>query len=116
MSDFSIQPAGHSPIHSIRHVASSSSLNAVSGSRRTDAFNVSSAGPSDGAAAGDRVELSDMAKHLARMRDMPDTRQDRVDSVRSAIDRGVYDTEDRLDVALDRALEQLMQEEDQLGL
>ncbi len=107
MSDFSIQPAGHSPIHSIRHVASSSSLSSVSGSRRMDAYNASSIG----AAGGDRVELSDMAKLLAKMRDMPEVRQDRVDSVRNAIDRGTYETSDRIDLAID----QLLQEEDLLG-
>lgn len=107
MSDFSIQPAGHSPIHSIRHVASSSSLSSASGTRRMDAFDVSSTG----SAGGDRVELSDMARLLAKMRDMPEVRQDRVDSVRNAIDRGVYETSDRIELAID----QLLQEEDLLG-
>ena len=111
MSDFSIQPAGHSPIHSIRHVASSSSLSSVSGSRRTDAFNLSSTGTSGASPGADRVELSETAKLLDKMRDMPEVRQDRIASVRNAIDRGVYETDDRIESAID----QLLQEEDLLG-
>lgn len=106
MTDFSIQPAGHGPIHSVRNVPSLTHPTS-SGIGRLEAFE-SSAPRQD---AGDRVEISDMARLLAKMRDMPAVRQDRIDHVRSAIDRGLYDTDDRLNVALD----QLIEEEDLLG-
>lgn len=105
MSDLSIHPAAHGPVHPVRSVASLSHASSSS-IRRSEMFDP--APSSDGA---DRVELSDMARLLAKMRDMPTVRQDRVDHVRSAIDRGLYESDDRLDLAIDK----LIQEEDLLG-
>ena len=102
MSDLSIQPAANGPVHAIRNVASLSHTS-PSGIRRLDPFDVA---PLAGARA-DRVELSEMAQLLARMREMPDVRQDRVDMARSAIDRGLYETDDRIDHAIDRMIEDM---------
>jgi hypothetical protein len=106
MTDFSIQPAGHGPVHAVRNVPTLTHPTS-SGIGRLEAFE-DSAPRHD---VGDRVEISDMARLLAKMRDMPSVRQDRIDQVRSAIDRGLYDTPDRLDLALD----QMIEEEDLLG-
>jgi anti-sigma28 factor (negative regulator of flagellin synthesis) len=57
------------------------------------------------------VELSDFARLLAKMRDMSDVRHDRVQRVRSAIDRGNYDTPERVSQAMDR----MIREEDLLA-
>src|SRR5688500_16190892 len=67
MSDLSIQPAAHGPLHAIRNVASLSHAS-PSGIHRLDPFDPA---PLAGARA-DRVEVSEMAHLLARMRDMPD--------------------------------------------
>ena len=102
MSDLSIQPAANGPMHAIRNVASLSHAS-PSGIRRLDPFDVA---PLAGARA-DRVELSEMARLLARMREMPDVRQDRVDMARSAIQLGLYETDDRLDGAIDRLIDDM---------
>jgi hypothetical protein len=73
------------------------------GIRRLDPFDVA---PLAGARA-DRVELSETAQLLARMREMPDVRQDRIDMARSAIERGLYETDHRLDLAIDRLIEDM---------
>jgi hypothetical protein len=105
MSDLSIHPAGHSPVHSIRGVPSLSHPSPNGVNRLAPA---ESAPP---AHSGDRVELSDVARLLARMREMPEVRQDRIDQVRSALERGGYDSDARLDLAVER----LIEEEDLLG-
>ena len=102
MSDLSIQPAAHGPLHAIRNVASLSHAS-PSGIHRLDPFD---AAPLAGARA-DRVEVSEMAHLLARMRDMADVRQDRIDMARSAIERGLYETDHRVDLAIDRLIEDM---------
>lgn len=109
MSDLSINPAAHGPINPVRTVASLSHSSS-SGVRRFDAADASS--PSFGE---DRVELSDMARLLNKMRDMPEIRQDRIADVRDAIVRGEYDSPARLNAALDKMLNEIA-EEDTLGL
>ncbi len=56
---------------------------------------------------GDRVELSTHARFFDQIRRLPEGRSDRVDEVRTAIMSGTYETEQKLDVALDRLLEDL---------
>ncbi len=51
----------------------------------------------------DRLELSDRAVLLSRLRDLPAVRADLVQRVKSEIDTGAYDTPDKLDAAV-RAL------------
>lgn len=110
MSDLSINPASHGPIHPVRNVASLSHTTSSSGIRRFDAADASS--PSFGE---DRVELSETARLLNKMRDMPDLRHDRIADVREAIVRGDYDAPARLDAALDKMIDEIA-EEDALGL
>lgn len=49
----------------------------------------------------DRVELSDRARLLSKLSQLPAVRQDLVDQVRRQIEAGEYDTPGRLDGALD---------------
>jgi len=56
---------------------------------------------------GDRVELSDHARFLDRLRRMPPTQTDRVQQIRQAIADGTYETDDKLEVAIDRIMEEL---------
>ncbi len=102
MSDLSIQPAANGPVHAIRNAASLSHAS-PNGIRRLEPFDAAPlAGP-----RADSVELSEMARLLARMRETPDVRQDRVDMARGAINRGLYETEDRIDLAIDRLIDDM---------
>ncbi|MBX3354194.1 MAG: flagellar biosynthesis anti-sigma factor FlgM [Phycisphaeraceae bacterium] len=55
----------------------------------------------------DRAEISDHARHLERLRSLPDVRSAKVDAIRDSIARGTYDTPERMKVALQRLLDDL---------
>ncbi len=55
----------------------------------------------------DQVVLSDTAQLLSKLRELPDTRQDLVDRVRAAIADGTYESEDKVDAAIENLLEDL---------
>jgi hypothetical protein len=55
----------------------------------------------------DRVDLSEHARHLERLRQLPDIRQSKVEAARSAIADGVFETPDRLRAALLRMLDEI---------
>ncbi len=59
------------------------------------------------AVAGDRVELSRHAVLLDRLRHLPDVRADLVNDVRTAIRDGTYETDENLNGAVARLLEDL---------
>ena len=61
-----------------------------------------------GGRAGDRVELSDQARLLNQLRSLPPVREGLVDRVRSEIADEAYLTDAKLDVAIDRLLEDLV--------
>ncbi len=56
---------------------------------------------------GDRVELSQHAVLLDRLRQLPDVREDLVDEVRKAIADGTYQTDDKLTAAVEGLLPEL---------
>ncbi|MEM7756060.1 MAG: flagellar biosynthesis anti-sigma factor FlgM [Planctomycetota bacterium] len=58
-----------------------------------------------GVRSTDRVEVSDMARLLAKMNDMPDIRADLVSKVRGEIASGKYENEEKLELAIDAMLE-----------
>lgn len=51
--------------------------------------------------AGDRVEVSPMARYLAKLNDIPSVREDLVARVRAEIESGTYDTPEKLEAAID---------------
>lgn len=51
--------------------------------------------------SGDRVEVSKVAQLRGKLADIPDVRQDLVDRVRSEIDAGDYETDDKIDAVVD---------------
>lgn len=55
----------------------------------------------------DRVELSDRARLLSKLANMPAIRQDLVDRVRQEIAGGNYDTPDRVEGALNNLIDDL---------
>ncbi len=52
--------------------------------------------------AQDELEISTEAKYLTQIRQMPDVRADRVADLKAQIQAGDYDTDEKLEVALDR--------------
>ena len=55
----------------------------------------------------DQLDISPEAQILSQVRDIPEIRADRVAEIRAAIDAGAYETEDKLDIALDRLLDEI---------
>jgi negative regulator of flagellin synthesis FlgM len=56
------------------------------------------------------VELSDHARFLDELRRLPDVRSDRVEEVRQAIAEGAYETDGRLERAIDRLIQDFLGE------
>ena len=48
----------------------------------------------------DQVQLSEVARLLQKLRDLPEVREDLVARVKAEIEQGTYETEDKLDAAL----------------
>ena len=63
--------------------------------------------PNGEAVVGDRVELSRHAVLLDRLQHLPDVRADLVSDARAAIKDGTYETDEKLDAAAARLLEDL---------
>ena len=68
----------------------------------------SSAAPA--AEQSDQVEISPIAHWLQKIALLPEIRRDKVEAVRQALAEGTYDVEGKLSIALDRLLEEYMQE------
>jgi negative regulator of flagellin synthesis FlgM len=56
---------------------------------------------------GDKLEISDAGQIASALANIPDIRQDRVDSIRQAIADGTYETEDKLSGAVDQLLDEI---------
>jgi negative regulator of flagellin synthesis FlgM len=63
------------------------------------------AGPTTSSA--DRVEFSQQADLISRVSELPDIREGRVAELKRQIASGAYDTDQKLDIALDRMLEEI---------
>lgn len=61
----------------------------------------------EGSSGGDRVELSDRAQLLERLRQMPAVRADLVQKIRTSINKGNYETPQRINTAIAALLEDL---------
>ena len=69
---------------------------------------VSSGGSQDVSRSGeDTVQISDGARYLSEIKRLPDIRPDKVNAARRAIADGTYETKDKLDVTVDRLLNDL---------
>jgi negative regulator of flagellin synthesis FlgM len=55
----------------------------------------------------DSVEISDAGRLAEQMSQIPDIRQDRVNSIRAQIAAGTYETDAKMSVALDRLLDEI---------
>jgi len=59
------------------------------------------------ARTGDRVELSDQARLLSKLKQLPEVREGLVNSVKAQIEAGNYDTAERFDTAVNALLDDL---------
>ena len=55
----------------------------------------------------DEVDISEAARLVEQIQQMPDIREDRVDAVRQQIADGTYETSDKLNAALERLLDEI---------
>ncbi len=55
----------------------------------------------------DQLDISHEADFLSRVRELPEIRADRVADIKAQIEAGTYETEQKLDVAVDRLLDEL---------
>lgn len=58
-------------------------------------------------AGGDEVSISREADLVARAHELPDIRQERVNEIRSQLAAGVYESHAKLDLALERLLDEI---------
>lgn len=56
---------------------------------------------------GDSVELSDHARFLDQLNRLPDVRHNRIEELRGQIANGTYETNERLDLAIDHLIDDL---------
>jgi negative regulator of flagellin synthesis FlgM len=91
-----MQIYGPSQIHGAQSVAGPHSARA--------AQPTSSAAPTS---IGDRLDISEAGQIAGRLADVPDIRAERVEELRSAILKGTYETDDKLNTALDRLLDEI---------
>ena len=59
-------------------------------------------------AAGDQVQISPMARYLGQYNNLPAIRNDKVAEARQAVQNGTMDTDQKLSVAIDRMLNDLL--------
>ena len=55
----------------------------------------------------DEVQISDAAQFVDQVRQMPEIRQDKIDQIRAQIAQGTYETEEKLDIAVGRLLDEI---------
>jgi len=55
----------------------------------------------------DQLDISPEAELMSRIRELPSIRADRVAQIREQIEAGVYETPDKIDVAIERLLDEI---------
>ncbi len=55
----------------------------------------------------DELEISDVARFVEQVRDLPEVRQDRINEIRAKIAEGTYETDEKLEIALGRLLDEI---------
>lgn len=89
----------------IHGIASIHGPQPIAGPHRTQA--AVAAPPTDAWSGVDELELSPEASLVSQVRDLPDIRADRVEEIRSQIADGTYETDEKLELALGRLLDEI---------
>jgi negative regulator of flagellin synthesis FlgM len=56
---------------------------------------------------GDRIDISEAGQIAGRLAEIPDVRQERVDEIRAALADGTYETDAKLEAAVERLLDEI---------
>jgi negative regulator of flagellin synthesis FlgM len=89
---------GSSQVHTAQAIAAPHKFAGVSPSQAPQARGLSGV---------DQLDISPEAELLSQVRDRPEIRQDRVNDIRAQIKNGTYDTDEKLDLALSRLLDEI---------
>ena len=65
------------------------------------------AAPNTSGPIQDELDLSDAARMVEQVKQTPDIRQSRVDAIREQIAAGTYETDAKIEIALDRLLDEI---------
>lgn len=88
-------------VNTVRGLASTATM-------RLFADQVAARAPQNGELrGGDSVEISELAAFLSLLSELPEDRARRIVEVRGQIASGTYETEEKLDVAVDRLVKEL---------
>ena len=61
----------------------------------------------DSTSIKDELEISDAARLVDQTQEVPEVRQGRVDAIRARIAEGTYETQEKLEVAVERLLDEI---------
>jgi negative regulator of flagellin synthesis FlgM len=89
-------------VHGPSHIHGAQSLNGPHLSRLGH-----SSAPTQSPAIRDELELSPMGQLLDKVQELPDIRSDLVARIRAEIAAGTYETEEKLEIALERLLDEI---------
>jgi negative regulator of flagellin synthesis FlgM len=65
------------------------------------------AAQTDSQAINDELEISEAARLTEQAWAVPEVRQDRVDAIRAKIAEGTYETQEKLEIAVERLLDEI---------
>lgn len=91
-----MQIYGPTQVHGPQQISAPHNIRTAEGTRATG-----------GVRGSDEVAISDAGQLLAQIRDLPEMRIDRVAELRAAIAGGAYETEEKLDAALESLLDEI---------
>ncbi len=86
------------------HVHGAQGINAPHHASRASQAN---AAQGNSLAQVDQLDISPEASLAAQVHDLPEIRQDRVAALRSQIESGAYETDEKLDGAIERLLDEI---------
>lgn len=65
------------------------------------------AAPPDAAQVHDELDISDAARLVDQAREVPGIRHERVEAIRAQIAEGTYETQEKLEIAIERLLDEI---------
>jgi negative regulator of flagellin synthesis FlgM len=87
---------GPSQLHGPQSIGSPHGVRAAQSMTRPEAAQIA-----------DEVDISEAARLVEQVQQMPEMREDRVESVRQQIAAGAYETSDKLNAAVERLLDEI---------
>ena len=96
---FEISAIGNAVVGSVRTVSPTTSTTAVEVT--------APASDVDASSTVDRVEFSQQAQMLKKIHELPEVRQDQIDTIRDAIANNTYLTDEKVAIALSRLVDDI---------